>query len=296
MLFANKHENHPHLQRHGSSSSARSPAGVKIKNKNLNQSESFLSDDQNRERRPEGSSRSKGTFWGRTRKMSMQTWTCSSFCFLSPAVKHGGSHSWSRSILMNSSIVSWLVGVSSNSFSLIKTLNVFFKAHTKSLNINFKLFKSNSFLKQKQKSKHSQERLRPGSTTGSCCASVSFTKGDLRFKLCCHPDGVSVPILFDLNKVLFCFRNKLLHIYINYSQGKTIMKNWEVFKVQLAWNCYGLLIDGHCISEETKTINRGRGGTYCTDASTNRQACQERSSSVPRWVSEALLHSEHKTL
>lgn len=44
--------------------------------------------------------------------------TCWTFFFLSPCVKHGGSHSWSRSVFMNSSMVSWLVGVSSNSFSL----------------------------------------------------------------------------------------------------------------------------------------------------------------------------------
>lgn len=33
-------------------------------------------------------------------------------------MKEGGSHSWSRSTFMNSSMVSWLVGVSSNSFNL----------------------------------------------------------------------------------------------------------------------------------------------------------------------------------
>lgn len=43
------------------------------------------------------------------------------FCsrsFLSPSLKEGGSHSWSRSTFMNSSIVRSLVGVSSNSLSL----------------------------------------------------------------------------------------------------------------------------------------------------------------------------------
>lgn len=38
--------------------------------------------------------------------------------FLCPAVYEGGSHSSSRSIFINSSMVSWLVGVSSNSVSL----------------------------------------------------------------------------------------------------------------------------------------------------------------------------------
>lgn len=38
--------------------------------------------------------------------------------FRCPAVYDGGSHSPSRSIFMNSSTVSWLVGVSSNSVSL----------------------------------------------------------------------------------------------------------------------------------------------------------------------------------
>lgn len=44
--------------------------------------------------------------------------TCFRRSFLCPAVYDGGSHSSSKSIFMNSSTVSWLVGVSSNSVSL----------------------------------------------------------------------------------------------------------------------------------------------------------------------------------
>ena len=44
--------------------------------------------------------------------------TCFIRSFRWPAVYDGGSHSSSRSIFMNSSTVSWLVGVSSNSVSL----------------------------------------------------------------------------------------------------------------------------------------------------------------------------------
>lgn len=46
--------------------------------------------------------------------------TCWNCFFFSPFVKQGGSHSWSRSTFMNSSMVSWLVGVSPNSTSLTK--------------------------------------------------------------------------------------------------------------------------------------------------------------------------------
>lgn len=48
----------------------------------------------------------------------ISTWW--NFFFLSPSVKQGGSHSWSRSTFMNSSMVSWLVGVSSNSTNLMQ--------------------------------------------------------------------------------------------------------------------------------------------------------------------------------
>lgn len=48
----------------------------------------------------------------------METLTCCILVLCCPAVKEGGSHSFSRSTLMNSSMVSWLVGVSSNSVNL----------------------------------------------------------------------------------------------------------------------------------------------------------------------------------
>lgn len=44
--------------------------------------------------------------------------TCFRRSFRCPAVYDGGSHSSSKSIFINSSTVSWLVGVSSNSVSL----------------------------------------------------------------------------------------------------------------------------------------------------------------------------------
>lgn len=44
--------------------------------------------------------------------------TCCILTFFCPATKDGGSHSFSRSTRMNSSIVRELVGVSSNSVSL----------------------------------------------------------------------------------------------------------------------------------------------------------------------------------
>ena len=46
------------------------------------------------------------------------TITCCNLAFLLPSVKHGGSISSSRSIFWNSSIVSWLDGVASNSANL----------------------------------------------------------------------------------------------------------------------------------------------------------------------------------
>ncbi len=44
--------------------------------------------------------------------------TCCILALCCAAMKEGGSHSCSRSTLMNSSMVSWLVGVSSNSVNL----------------------------------------------------------------------------------------------------------------------------------------------------------------------------------
>lgn len=49
-----------------------------------------------------------------------QTVTCFTRSRRWPAVYEGGSHSSSRSTFMNSSTVSWLVGVSSNSVSLYR--------------------------------------------------------------------------------------------------------------------------------------------------------------------------------
>lgn len=55
--------------------------------------------------------------------------TCWNCFFFSPFVKQGGSHSWSRSTFMNSSMVSWLVGVSPNSTSLTKEKSQQVKNH-----------------------------------------------------------------------------------------------------------------------------------------------------------------------